>query len=481
MKKLLFVTSLLFSFLLISCGSTPKSDSINKDEIIPLETEQDEKQDQTNSSTEKSNNEALNKEDQTNNFSDEIQELEDIEEPDIFDLPYEEETINKQFKNELNITENQENKEEQITEADYLPPTIQNAETVEVPPELPEITVTSEAPSQDLADETQLAETQSDELSLSDTTDFNEQDSDIDLEEDNEQDFPTEEIIIPSRSVTLNKSEYLDIQYPGTGWIYMGTTDNSTDVISNPRRTLGTADTKYSLLAKNSGTKILHFYRNDPLSKEITDDYIQVTVNTKKGSPKTHIQAPAYVPPLVAPAKKVEPKPLENLEENEESLAATNSETTTNNEVSQDTQLTKEAPKPVEAAKNQQKATPKKAVQKQPKQSDEDEVELLEEAATDETTVVNLTETLSQAKELFKNHKMEQALEAINNYLNNSNDSSDEALFIKAQILESSEISDISQAIETYRLLTDNYPASKYWDKANKRIIYLNRFYFEGR
>ncbi len=97
-----------------------------------------------------------------------------------------------------------------------------------------------------------------------------------------------EKEIIPSRSVTMKKFEYLDVTYPGSGWIFMGLTDNSKDIAYFGRK-LGTKDTQFSLQARNAGTKIVHFYRNDPLTGKYLDDYIEVIILPENGSSTTHI------------------------------------------------------------------------------------------------------------------------------------------------------------------------------------------------
>ena len=139
-----------------------------------------------------------------------------------------------------------------------------------------------------------------------------EENADKDLEQDNEdedselagtsedeadeiiEEPEPEEIIIPSRSVTLRKGENLAIVYPGSGWIYMGSLSEYNNMASKGRK-LGSQDTKYTLLAKEAGTQIHHFYKVDNLTGEYIDDYIEITVLDKKGSSKTTITAPAYV------------------------------------------------------------------------------------------------------------------------------------------------------------------------------------------
>ena len=74
------------------------------------------------------------------------------------------------------------------------------------------------------------------------------------------------------------------------------------------------------------------------------------------------------------------------------------------------------------------------------------------------------------------------ALKKINQYIDFSSDNADYALYLKGQILEAkSEVQDINSSMQAYTTLTKNYPSSKFWDNANKRIIYLRRFYLEVR
>ena len=92
-----------------------------------------------------------------------------------------------------------------------------------------------------------------------------------------------EEVIVPSRSVTIKNGEYLDIEYPGKGWVYLGAVDMSKNLTYFGRK-LGTENTKYSFSGKTAGTVILHFYKEDLLTNEYIDDYIEVTVLEEKSS-----------------------------------------------------------------------------------------------------------------------------------------------------------------------------------------------------
>ncbi len=301
--------------------------------------------------------------------------------------------------------------------------------------------------------------------------------------------------ISPSRSVTMKVTEYLDVSYPGKGWIYMGATDNSKNITYFGRQ-LGTENTNFSLQARQPGRKILHFYKNDAVSGQIIDDYIEVIVETERGSATTHIEAPAFKMPLKAkrPVRKAaetvtESAAVEYDDSNDDvELIAAPEEKTAKNKVSSKTSANAQ----VTAQNNNTADTSSPKTENGDSLAKASQQALLSAsegtAAGDaalssvEKSEKDLSQLLTLAKTQFTEKKYSEALKNINEYLGASNDSRDEALYLQGQILEAkSDIQDISGAINSYTTLTKNYPASKFWDKANKRIIYLQRFYLQGR
>ena len=317
-------------------------------------------------------------------------------------------------------------------------------------------------------------------------------DSDVNLSD-------LEKNITPSRSVTLKKFEYLDVTYPGTGWIYMGLTDNSKDLAYFGRK-LGTKDTKFSLQARASGTKIIHFYRNDPLTGQYLDDYVEVIITSENGSNKTHIEAPEYKLPVQKkekPAKIVEEEAEEITEEKE--AAATSSANTGSTKTTATSSTTaavkNQSTKTSQSAQTSQTekaAQTKEAAQTVKTNTDSSTKTTTQAAATEtsETTTATTTAAatadsaslLKEAQVLYNEKEYKAALSKLNQFFEYSTDNRDEALYLKGQILEAkSDVRDIKGSIDAYTTLTKNYPASKYWDSANKRIIYLKRFYLEVR
>ena len=106
-------------------------------------------------------------------------------------------------------------------------------------------------------------------------------------------------IPVPSRSVTVKKNQYLDIVYPGSGWVYLGEADG-TRLFTYFGRKLGTSDTTFTLRSRASGETLLHFYKTDALTGSYIDDYLSVTVENTPATSNEHVKAPDYasiVPP----------------------------------------------------------------------------------------------------------------------------------------------------------------------------------------
>lgn len=496
MKKFLFLLTAV-SFLFFSCGTT-KTDASETDlipEVPELDASVDTVISDDDSTSEASSNqndgqeipetennefseEAYTEDISTENTEDSYPELDEIEEPDITDISIEEiikaEEEAKALEEEL-LKQQEENKPEEepvIIEEELSPiqdnqdETLANDETESTEPDTENI---ENLPAED----TDLEDSESEENDETDDSEYEEEIEEI--------------VIIPSRSVTMKKGETLVVEYPGSGWIYMGSTSEYNNLTSRGRK-LGSADTKYTLQAKEAGTQIHHFYKVDNLTGEYIDDYLEVVVLDKKGTSSTVITAPSYKD--IVPEKPAEPAKAANkkTESNESENSETESAATTSAKTS--AAETSKTAKAVE--ENQTSAAPKdssasKTSRFQIQNNDEDDdVEFLNDSDSDEVEYIEETEEqavdleglLETAKADISLKNFSTAFDALNKYINNSSDNRDEALYLLGQLYESDgPLKNIKEAINTYETLCDNYPASNYWDKANKRIIYLKRFY----
>lgn len=377
-------------------------------------------------------------------------ELDEIIEPEVFEaeLPPEEPEI---------IPADEEEKAEESSEP------LTEEETTEIE-ELPEV-ITEEAGSETEKTEADADKNDSDSKNTYDTQ--NDVDEVIEIsddkadevesleeastDEENKVSEETEEEaeIIPSRSVTLKKGETLDVSYPGKGWIFLGATDGSKNLTSTGRKT-NAKSTDFSLMARVSGTVILHFYKEDILADKYIDDYLEVTVQDIKSKSTVHVKAPSY-------AETVPPKPAAKKEENlEPATPAPKAETV------------KSVEKPVT---NPEPAI--KPVQPAP---------VAEVMTSSEKTVLSAEDYLSRAKKASDEKNYTEMYNNLQNFLLITDKNRDEGLFLMAQLYEgNSEYRNIKKSVETYEELTANYPLSKYWDDANKRAIYLKRFYINIR
>ena len=169
-----------------------------------------------------------------------------------------------------------------------------------------------------------------------------------------------ENFVVPSRSVVMDKEQYLDIRYPGTGWVYLGEVTKEGNSIGTPsltyfgrRRT--SEDTSFTMKSTKPGTTILHFYKQDVLSATFIDDFLEVTITDKVAQNGFRVIAPNYET-IVPGYQDTIPQPQDFVTEIPQEIAQEIPQDT-----SQDDALTKAA-SPVVPSQQQAVATQNKPV-----------------------------------------------------------------------------------------------------------------------
>lgn len=503
MKKTLLVFSCICSLFLVSCASKNIAQDENILQVpetiteaqadISTETDQDSPETSDTNTETDSEQEVLLIEENV-----EFQEPEDFEEPVVITL-FPENLVETESQAETPTEEKEEPLPEEKVEVELIPE-LENTSDSEV----------AESDTEDslspLANENADQETQKDsdievidDISDSSESSDNTEDDVISVGDGEEgavtgeeEETNNAEEITPSRKVTLKKMEYLDITYPGQGWIYMGITDGSKDLTYFGRK-LGTENTKFTLQARNAGKKIVHFYKNDALTGQYIDDYIEVEILNQKGSNKTHIDAPEYKQPV---PKKAKEKINKDLAKNDEEISMETSEsslvqTTSNSSnisdsnsvssVENDSKVEKQTSAPKET-KNVEGVLEQEEEGKGGERTSSSSSTSSIEKTEDKNSLTDSNTLLQEAQVLYNEKEYKLALEKINSFLESATSKRDLGLYLQGQILEAkSEVQNIKAAIEAYSTLTKNYPASKRWDDANKRMIYLKRFYLEVR
>lgn len=493
MKKILIASACAFTLCFTSCASKQAPESEAQTETPQIENEaadekaskesygaisSDNKRDETQTDVNESSD--SQSESLSSLTSEDFPEPEIIEEPEIITLEAQEEISAEETEAPTEPVESEEPPEFTLINQDENTEDSDKQENESASDEA--LSVTEENNIEDITANDIIIESKADSDGISGGIDITDEDT---ISDDGDAELKKE--IIPSRSVTLKKFEYLDVTYPGSGWIYMGLTDNSKDLAYFGRK-LGTKDTKFSLQARAAGRKIIHFYRNDPLTGQYLDDYIEVIISAENGSNKNHIEAPEYKLPVQKKEKPVK-KNEEAASEETQTNAAT--ETTQKSASSENTAAAK-AVSPSSSSndtvsKNSEFETNVKADTKASEKAEENnDSQAVPQAQNTQPAqavqTVNQVSLLQEAQVLYNEKEYKAALSKLNQFFEYSTDDRDEALYLKGQILEAkSEVRDIKGAIDAYTTLTKNYPASRLWDSANKRIIYLKRFYLEVR
>lgn len=486
-RTFLFLFTSIFSlYILNSCASSPKNEenltqaeqsSDKKTEEIPenqlenkeisqdslaneenLETEENlQNLENTQNKPENDENQLSEKIDEDELLADSENETEetqkDFVEPEVKDSPFEEETKTAADEQNPESSENKQNEAQDIPETneeepELLPKTEENSE--EENPQTDENLELNESSMENQENLPQNGQEPESKDELSEEIEEEEPKENTEQTESNSQKTP-------SRSMTAKNNQYVDIIYPGRGWIYMGEDEGKDQILRYFGRKLGTENTTFTLRTTKSGETVLHFYKNDVLKGEYIDDYLEIKVLEESAKPNERAKAPSYEESVPQKPVRLEKK-TETQEETQKTDEIKNiEEKTSDNEQklsSQDETNLKQNDVSKEVSNNVSKPEQKKSLK------------------------IDTKNLLEQAKKDFEAKSYAQALSEVQQYLDTQNTRIDEALFLQGQILEAdSEVKNIKSAIDSYNSLIKNYPASTFWQEANRRKIYLNRYY----
>lgn len=516
--QILLIFSSLIAITFFSCASTPKEEDLS----LQNQSEINENENQTENKKKIENSQNQNKPENNENLYDLEEPLTNEQNPDLPELPEVQNNENVANNNEpvvitepdvkdvpISETDNKNSLENEQDEKNQNSQNKQNGQTA-----LSESLNNNENNNENTFDsENNNSENNNSEVSSSteieDETENQKENSE--LSENQNEPGTVETIPVPSRSVSMKKNQIIDITYPGKGWIYQGNIDSDGNVDSRSRnfifngRKLGGKDTSFTLRSRNAGTYLLHFFKNDTLTGNYIDDYLEVVVQDENNSSTEHITAPNYaevVPPkaTITADKIKEQKKVKEAQEakNENSLEK---EKSTKKEIVKNTQnktsesenasaidtiiqTTESAPNitsPVVSAnaesnansslENLNSAESAKSTESSANFSENQNLESLSEDAL-----------LDTAQKYYDEKKYPEAFTAISKFFDKATKRLDEGLYLQGRILEEkSSVQNIKNAIESYDLVVNNYPSSSLWDKANKRSIFLKRFYINIR
>ena len=283
-----------------------------------------------------------------------------------------------------------------------------------------------------------------------------------------------EPVIIPSRSVSAKINQFIDIVYPGKGWIYLGEVKAvKPPVISFSKRVRDNENTLFSLQAKRAGTTLLHFYKQDPLAASYLDDYVEVNVLNERGTARDHIRLEAHPLP---DATSIQPSENNENANGQSAQAGASGQNGTPSAANTTSGAEAIAGGNGTASGINGGAAGVGTTGKGSQNKNAGETETAIEAVLDADAL------FEKAQTAYNEKRYADALQALDEYFKIAEENIDRALFLQGKIYESnSEFKNIRKALAVYEKLSAAFPESDLWESARKRVIYIKRFYLDIR
>ncbi len=313
--------------------------------------------------------------------------------------------------------------------------------------------------------------------------------------------------IVPSRTVYVAKNQTLLVPYPGSGWVYLGELESQA-LVGFRGKSFADEITNFKFLPQKEGRTLLHFYKLDAISGKYIDDYLEVVVvpsSENNSSFANVVTSPEFTYDMYL----LENNSTQNYtESNDVVLNSDSNSISENSEISNNQQNLNDKQEDnfqydktestgyqsIENEKEDESVKLNKELAETEVVEEEPELLFLSDFFDDESTETELadsqindeasfdTDLLEQAKTAYEDKDYENALSLVNKFLELSNFSIDEALFLKGQILEKPFVNrNIRDALSCYKKIISDYPQSDLWDKPDERIKYIQRFYFNIR
>ena len=335
-----------------------------------------------------------------------------------------------------------------------------------------------------------------------------------------------EEQIVFSRIVRAIAGQSIEIPFRGAGWVYLGELANRRGISYDSRRLDISRESSGSSFiegqsfifhAETPGTYILKFYKQDFIRDYIINDYVQIIVGEveeysgsgRSGLPadRGRVIAEPRWPLISEPAATAQSSPAETVitPAGDTQIAAPAAETTVPAQAGS-AAVTMTPPPAATAAPaagmsavpETRSSPPPAVITPRPRQTSGDDgivpvappqavssaAQQRPDAASTNSiqTDASPDEYIRRAKLEFDAGRVESALTILDTMKQRYPSGTDEAWWLYGQLLESNSSSrDIRLALEYYRRLIREYPQSSRAGDAQRRIAYLERYYFNIR
>lgn len=310
-----------------------------------------------------------------------------------------------------------------------------------------------------------------------------------------------EERVVLSRSVRATVGQLVEIPYQGSGWVYLGEVNGKKGLAYDSRR-LDPEGQTFIFRCESAGTYRVKFFKQDFIKDYIINDYVEVVIgensvtapsaagafslpvnrgrvvaNPRWPAPENYGSAsPAAASPVAAsPAAASPAAPVGQGAAPATAASPATSATAAPTATASPTTATTTPPPTISASSASAGGTA------QPLPSTA--------AARQSDSPVSAVENLSQPEDFINLAKTQvnagqyaSALATLQAFTAQYPAGSDEAWWLFGQIFEAKGPQrDIKGALTYYRRLVNEYPQSLRYEEAQKRIAYLERFYFDIR
>jgi len=307
---------------------------------------------------------------------------------------------------------------------------------------------------------------------------------------------PKEEEIVFSRIVRAMVGQFVEIPFRGNNWSYLENTASRRGIVYDSRRN-DSEGVIFLFKAEEAGTYTLKFYRRDYIRDYILNDYVQVIVSE---SPNKNGNAGWFSPPGervrvtaeprwpsaldeaatlrggAKPASSAQPAPQTAPQTAPQSAPQSAPQALPPNVVviPQGTSTPPQAGIPQAAAPQMPQAVAPQPAPQTPPTAMPPAVD----TPPEKQEILPPEEILKRAQENFTAGKTAEAIALLDQYNEYYPGGDDELYWLYGQFYEANTPSrNILLSLDYYRRLVNEYPQSRRYNDARRRISYLERFY----
>ena len=284
-----------------------------------------------------------------------------------------------------------------------------------------------------------------------------------------------------SRYTNIIKGQNIDFSYPGEGWVYLGE-ETSQKGLSYVKRKMEDGKTFFTFTAENEGNYVLNFSYFDVFSGDFIVDAVSVKVmpnndGVQKDSLVLEYQGKNGKKPVETQPKKT-PNEV-NVDADKVAIKAEELEKKDDGKTQQSSG--------VASAKNAGtlKPTTSGNLGNNAETSGYKEPEVFvnvasisPENAKNTVSTEDVKKIIDEASEAISNGNAKVALKRLDDYFAVASTNMDEAYFLRGKAYElNTDQKNIKMALSAYKFLTKTFPNSPFWNEADARIRYIEKFF----